>query len=442
MKRKKQCALWGMVVVLTACVPGIVLGAGFQIPEQGARSMGMGMGGIGLAEDVSAMYHNPAGLTQLEGTEIDLSVAGIAPTATYTRTSYEAQDNERDFIPVPLFGIVSDVGGKLENVVLAFGVNAPFGLRNDYDESGPQRYLSTNISLATVYVGPYVGWQIAPQFSIGGGVQYVHATAEIGQKINYGGVLYAQALQRDPSAANPAWNENPAFDGTLDISDATADTVAGNIGLMWKPMEQFQLGLTWRSGVELDLEGDTSVEIPAALTQATGGAMQSLRATGKTTLNLPQVIGVGAAFKPQSKWTFTGDVNWIDWSVYKDIDFDFDNNTTYFPDTKNPRNWEDAWAFRLGAEYMLTDKAAIRAGYLYDQTPIPDDSLGPELPTGTRNGVTLGFGYNWGKFAIDAAYAHLFIEDREVSESIRTPLPSGEYESAANIVGLSFGYAF
>ena len=440
MKIRKQSVLWGMLII--ACLPGMVLGAGFQIPEQGARSMAMGMGGIGLAEDVSAMYHNPAGLTQIQGTEINLSVAGIAPTATYTRTGYKAQDNDSDFIPVPMLGIASNFGGKLENFVFAFGVNAPFGLRNSYDDAGPQRYLTTDISLATIYIGPYVGWRIAPQFSIGGGVQYVHATAEIGQKINYGGLLYAQAMQQNPGAADPSWNENPMFDGTLDISDATADTFAGNLGLMWTPMEQFQLGVTWRSGVDLDVEGDTKVTIPTALTQATGGAMQSLSTIGKTTVSLPQVFGIGASFKPRAQLTLTADVNWIDWSVYKNIDFDFKQNTPYFPDTKNPRNWEDAWAFRLGAEYMVTDKAAVRAGYLYDQTPIPDESLGPELPTGTRNGVTVGFGYDWGKFNIDAAYVHLFIENREVNDSIRSPKPLGDYESAANIVGVNLGYTF
>ncbi len=418
------------------------MGAGFQIPEQGARSMGMAIGGIGLAEDASAIYHNPAGLTQIEGTEIDVSVAGIAPTATYTRTGYSAQDNKSDFIPVPMLAVASDLGGRFENFVVAFGVNAPFGLRNEYDAAGPQRYLTTDISLATIYVGPYVGWQISPQFSIGGGVQYVHATANIGQKINYGGALYAQALQQNPSAANPAWNENPMFDGTLDIQDATDSTFAGNIGLMWRPMEKFQLGLTWRSGVDLDVEGDVKLDIPGALTQASGGAMQSLSTTGQTTVSLPQMLGVGVSVKPQPKLTLIGDVNWINWSVYKNIDFQFEKNTPYFPDTKNQRDWEDSWAFRLGAEYMVTDRAAVRAGYLYDQTPIPDKSLGPELPTGTRNGVSVGFGYDWKYVRVDAAYAHLFIEDREVNDSIRSPKPLGEYESAANIFGLSVGYTF
>lgn len=427
---------------VSACFPCVSFGAGFQIPEQGARSIAMGMSGIGLAEDLSAMYHNPAGLTQGNGTRFSLNVAGIEPTATYTRAGFDAEDNERDLIPVPFFAVASDFGGRLKNVALGFDVNAPFGLRNEYDSNGPQRYLATNISLVTAYAGPYAAWQIAPRFSIGAGVQYVYAKAEIGQKINYGGALYALTLALNPAAANRALNENLAYDGNLDIKDATDGAWAGNLGALWTPTDALKFGLTWRSGVDLDLEGDAELTIPATVTQASGGLMQSLTTTGKTTVSLPQIIGAGVSYKPTPQITLTGDVNWINWSVYKNLDFDFETNTAYLPDKDNLRDWEDTWAFRLGGEYLLKERIALRAGVLFDQTPIPTKSLGPELPTGDRAGVTLGAGYAWDRVTLDAAYAHLFIEERTVSDTIRDPEPFGKYESAANIFGASVTVAF
>ena len=426
---KKFFALLLLISSLVILLAEISFGAGFQIPEQGAASVGMGMGGIGKADDLSAIYQNPAGLIQSKGTQIFANIAGISPKATYTRTGYESIDNESDLIPVPAFVVSSDFG-KWENLVLAFGVNAPFGLRNEYDDLGPQRYISTNISLTALYTGPYAAWRVGPNLSIGGGIQYVYASAEIGQRVNYGGAL------------NAALNENSDYDGVVDIEDATASAVAGNFGVLWKPMDVLQVGLTWRSGVDLDLEGDVALDIPATVTTISGGLIQSLSTTAETTLSLPQIIGAGLSFRASENLELIADVNWNNWSVYEDIDFDFKDETSYFTDSENPRDWEDTWTFRLGGEYMLKERIALRAGYLFDQSPIPDKGIGPELPTNDRHGITAGFGYKWDKVVLDLAYSHLFIKDRSVSESIRDPEPVGDYETSGDIFVASVGFKF
>lgn len=417
-------------------------GSGFQIPEQGIAAMGMGMGFIGKADDLSAIYHNPAGLTLLKGTHTYLDVAVIAPKATYTRLGFQGEDTKDDYIPVPLLAVSTDFGGRLNNLVVALGVNAPFGLRSDYDELGAQRYISTNISLTTIYVGPYVAWQVTPNISIGGGVQYVHASAKMGQKVNYGGALYMQALQLNPAMANPALNENPNYDGTVDITDATDKGIAGNLGVLVKLKENLRFGLTWKSAIDLDIKGDVKLNIPTTVTQASGGLMQSLTTKGSTTVALPQIIGAGVSFQPTEKLTVIGDFNWANWSVYKNLDFDFEQNTAYFPDKANPRDWENSFAIRVGAEYWLTEKYAVRVGYLYDKSPIPDNSHGPELPTNDQHGPSIGFGYRWNNLAIDAAYIHLFFIDRIVEESIRDPKPLGDYKCSGNILGVSVAYSF
>jgi long-chain fatty acid transport protein len=431
-----------LTTILIVMVTAGSFGAGFQIPEQGGASMGMGMTGIGKADDLSAVYHNPAGLTQLKGNHVYFGLAGIAPKATYTRTDFDGEDTKDDLIPIPLLAFSTDFGGRFEHLVAAFAVNAPFGLRDEYDKLGAQRYITTHISLATVYTGPYAAWQITPKVSIGGGVQYVYATAELGQKINYGGALYLQALQLAPALADPRMNENPDLDGILEVEDATDSGFAGNIGILVMPTDNLQLGLSWRSGIDLDIEGDATLTVPDMVTLLSGGLMQSYETAGKVTISLPQTIGAGISYQPREDLTIASDINWINWSVYEDIDFDFENNTLFLPDAANPRDWEDALAFRIGAEYLLANRYALRAGYIHDQTPIPDKTHGPELPTSNRNTITIGFGYQWNHVAVDLAYAHMFIDDRTVEESLRNPEPVGTYECSANIFGISLGYAF
>lgn len=418
------------LIVIVSLFPIAVFGAGFQVPEQGVAATGMGGAFIGKADDLSAVYQNPAGLAQLPGTRLYGDVVGITAAATFTRQGFDGQDNKSDLIPVPMMVISSDFGGRLKNMVAAIAVNAPFGLRNAYDESGPQRYTTTDISLATIYTGASLGWQVTPMVSVGGGVQYVYATAEIGQHINYGGFL------------NPALNEVPLYDGVLDVTEATASGFAGNLGLLVKATDSMQFGVTWRSGIELDISGSTKLTIPPAVTQLSGGLMQSLEIDGSTTVALPQIMGAGVAFKPMDMLTLVGDLNWINWSVYENLDFDFDPDVPYLPDTEGPRSWEDTFAVRVGAEYQLNDMYAVRAGYLFDQSPIPDDTLGPELPGGDRHGIAVGGGITWQQMVIDFSYTRLFIEERTVETSLRGPGVLGDYETSANIFGVSVGYTF
>lgn len=428
MKRLFLSSVFVSIVIIAFST--VSFGAGFQVPEQGVASMGMGMGFIGKADDLSAVYHNPAGLTQLKGNHVYGGLAGISATASYSRPGFTTQDNKSDIIPVPLIAFSTDFGERMKNVVVALAVNAPFGLRNEYDAGGPQRYLTTEISLKTIYVGPYVGWQVHPKVSLGAGFQYVYASGKIGQKINYGGRL------------NPALNENASYDGTLELYDANDTGLAANFGILITPTERLQVGATWRSGIDINVKGDVRLTIPDAVTQLTGGLIQSVDVDGKTTVSLPQVFGLGIAYQLSEGFTVIADVNRITWNVYKDLDFDFEPDVAYLPDTPNPRNWENTTAVRFGAELQLSDSLAVRTGYLFDQSPIPDNTLGPELPTGDRHGLTFGFGYQWGNATLDFAYAHLFIKDRDVGISLRDPQPLGNYKSSANIFGFSLNYAF
>lgn len=429
MRAVRGVRVWSVLVMWM--VPVIALGAGFQVPEQGITSIGTGGAFIGQSNDLSAVYHNPAGLAQLAGNHVYGSVVGIKADATYTRPGFKGQDNTGDVIPVPFFAVATDFQGRLPNAVLAFAVNAPFGLANEYDAAGPQRYMTTNISLATVYAGPYVGWQAHPKVAVGAGVQYVHASAEIGQRINYGGVLSPTTL-----------NENPQFEGVLDISDATDSGFAGNIGVLVQARDNLRIGVTWRSGIEFDIEAKADLEVPAAVTAASGGLIQSYTFDGKSTVSLPQILGGGIAFQPTPPLTLLADINWINWSVYESLDFDFSPDVAYLPDTKGPRNWDDTITLRCGAEYQIGEQYRVQAGYVFDQSPIPDATLGPELPTGDRHGITLGAGFEVGRLTIDLAYMHLFVEDRSVSTTLRDDRPLGEYESSADVFGIGVGYAF
>lgn len=477
MNRTCRFLLAAAASIAVSAGPG--MGAGFQIPEQGVAAMAMGMGSIGLADDLSAVYHNPAGLVQLKGLHASVAVAAIAPKATYTRgglaldgTTYVvgAENAKDDPIPVPAFAVSRSYG---DDLTLAFAVNSPFGLSNEFDTDGVQRYMTTKIALTTAYFGPYMSWQATPQLSVGAGVQYVYAMAELSQHANYGGALLQEALQGNAALAEGLEqvvgedisnaNENRALDGVVDVTDATDYTMSFNMGILYQVNDQLQIGGTFRKGVDLDVEGDVELTLPETVTALSGGQMVSLETTGTTRISLPHVLGLGVAYRPSPELVLTSEVNWHLWSSYEDIDFDFaindamdDPSQHYLPDAENPRDWEDTMSFRLGAQYLVQDQHMLRCGYLYDQSPMPDRTHGPELPMNDRNGVTLGYGVRLGRYTVDLAYAHLFITDRTIrltdtmrgrnaeTDVVTNPsvLPLGDYEASANIAGIGLSCSF
>ncbi len=466
----------GAAVCLAAAA---ALAAGFQIPEQGMGPLSMGMGSVGLANDLSAVYHNPAGLTQLSGLNASVTLVGIMPSATYTRKSptgavIGSAEVKDDPIPVPAFAVSTRLGDRL---TVAVGAYAPYGLSSEYSNDGVQRYMTTRIALSTAYIGPYAAWQATPQLSVGAGIQYVYGKAELGQHANYGGALLRNAttmaaagdstlltalagFEGDPAAAN----EDARLDGVIDVRDATDNAIAFNVGALYRLSDAFQVGAVFRKGVDLEVEGDVELAVPAAVTQFSNGVIQSLTTTGSTTVSLPDVIGVGLALRPTRELLLTSEINYHLWSAYEDIDFDFavNDNTLpspsahYLPDAANPRDWRDTATLRLGAQYELQCRHRLRCGYLYDQSPMPNKSHGPELPMNNRNGLTFGYGLSAGHFTLDVAYAHLFIKDRSVylEETIRgrdpvsgtitnpSVLPIGDYEAAGNIAGVGLSVSF
>ena len=131
---------------------------------------------------------------------------------------------------------------------------------------------------------------------------------------------------------------------------------------------------------------------------------------------------------------------WYNWSVFEKIDLLFDDarlNQTI------PEDYENSYQIRLGAHYDLNATWQLRAGYIYDKTPQPIQSVSPLLPDDTRNDYSVGVGYKAGKFNVDAGYMFVDIGKRSTVEDGVGQNDNGfngEYNSRADLFMLSFGY--
>ncbi len=155
---------------------------------------------------------------------------------------------------------------------------------------------------------------------------------------------------------------------------------------------------------------------------------------------MPATTTLGLGYSVSPATTLALDVNWVAWNKYKELAFDYDNNTA-IEDTKSPRNYKDAGAIRLGVQHQYNETFAIRAGAGYAITPVKDGYVTPEVPDANRLILSAGFGYQpTAQLGIDFSFLYEHVQSR-TQTNIETDL-AGEFKTAVYIPGLSVSYKF
>jgi long-chain fatty acid transport protein len=221
--------------------------------------------------------------------------------------------------------------------------------------------------------------------------------------------------------------------------EGSGDAWGYNFGLLLKATKNLKIGFNYRSPFHLNLKdgdfkaSDNTVPLPVP--------MGETKASG--TLRLPATAALGVAFT-LDRLTLSADADWTFWSSYKELKITNANVPAY--STTSPKRWKDVCAVRVGAEYRVTDPLALRAGFAYDPTPAPADTLGPELPDANRLNYMVGAGYKIGPVTIDGAFMYVDKKDRSVSnirfEGTNPVGQNGTWTGNAWLAGLDVGYKF
>jgi long-chain fatty acid transport protein len=412
--------------------------AGFRLPEAGVKAMGMGFAFTAQADDPSAIYFNPAGLTQLKGQNVMVGgtyvrenggeFTGTTPVddfgAGFTTIKSETQKNLNFFIPNAYYTRTANSG----YIAYGVGIFAPFGLGQEYKDkhSSIFRNQITKIDLQTVVVNPTIAFKINEFLSVGVGIDWMYGKAE---------------LERTPwSPLLVAFQNGNAFDLKL---DGDGDAWGYNFGLLVKPSTNFRIGASYRSPFTLDIKnGDVTL---SNIHPGVAPALAGLTTTkGSATVSIPATFALGAAYT-MGKLTVEADADWTFWHSYRSLPIDFQDNRPVLPDSNAPKNWHDVVALRLGAEFRVTDPLALRAGFAYDPSPVPAGTMGPELPDADRFNYMVGAGYKIANWTIDGAFMYVDKFDRTVNNQQGLPILTGfngTWTGDAWLVGLDVGYNF
>ncbi|MDH3238581.1 MAG: outer membrane protein transport protein, partial [Deltaproteobacteria bacterium] len=392
-----------VLVVLLFSATSAMAG-GFRLPEAGAKAMGMGFAFSAQANDPSAIYFNPAGIVQLEGTNVMVGVTYIkANGGTFTGTtpltggaSVSETQKDLDFF-VPNAFITRKAS---PNFAYGVGIFAPFGLGQEYENRTTSIFRSqiTKIDLMTLVVNPTVAWKVNDVLSVGAGIDFMYGKA----KLEKAGVVFL----------GPPVNNLNIFQLDLD-GDGTA--WGYNFGAQLNATKNVKVGLSYRSPFRLKIkDGDVDLSdidstvpwvVPPGVPASAvfGGTTYSTK--GSVTVNMPATATLGVAYT-RDRLTLEVDADWTFWSTYKSLDIDIKNNTGLLPDSFNEKNWDDVVAIFVGGEYRVTDPLALRLGFRWDPTPVPAETMGPELPDADKLYYCAGVGYKVNNWTFDLAYMY------------------------------------
>lgn len=395
-------------------------GSGFALMQQGTAAMGQGNAFVAEASDASAIFYNPAGLNQLKRAQVYQGVFLNHPDREYSGGGQDSQTNHRlyssmtTYIAIPLH----------DRVAVGIGFFSPFGLGSAWPPTWAGRYITTFSSLKTYNLNPVISVKVLDNLSLAAGFDALWSKVHLKRKTQIlGGRL---------------------SDGELDYS-GDGNGVGYNFGAFYEPLAGVKLGASYRSQIKVKHFGDFTTTLPSPF-PATPGSQSS------AALVLPPSLTMGISYSQLKPFTFEFDTTWTGWSTYKKLKVNLADpvsaNGVLTTTLATPKNWHDAWAFRFGANYEIKEGMKVRAGYIYDLTPVPDSSFDPQVPDANRHIFTVGGDLKIMRFTLGIAYNYILSESRTKNNAIPVngvPAPlqaNGRYNSDVHSLGLSCTFQF
>ena len=456
-RRLRTCGIAGLLALSS----NAVFASSFALIEQSVSGMGSAhaIGSAGI-DDASTIYFNPATMSRLAGSNLTGGVQ-IVNSRTNVKGSAEYNpNNAANATPPPNglgiagFPISGDSKSNLDLTAgvpmgaishqlsdktwLGLTINAPFGLKTEYDDDWVGRYHAIKSELLTYNFNPTVAFKVSDHASIGLGVSALYADGELTNAIDGG---QAAALGGAPI---PGWVPGSS---TYDSKAKLTGNDWGwgyNVGFMLEPSDNTRLGLHYRSKVELSLDGDVKVN----------GPVINKKEDAKLDITLPDSVSISGYHAINSKWAVMADITWTQWSRVKTLDIKVDDGSQ----SVAKWNYDDTSRYAIGTEYTHNNKWKYRAGLALDQTPVPHDSeRSPRVPDADRTWLSLGLTYSHSRnLSFDLGYAHLFVDDPKLDDvpdnnDPTLPFPvgltgfhtvSGKYDSAVDIFGAQVNWRF
>lgn len=427
-------------IAVAAAFASTAHAAGFMLTEQSAGSLGRAYAGAGVdGTDLSGVYYNPATMVLHKGTAFQAGFVGIGLNLDYVGEDGNGNEvtangrNKSQAIPHGYF--VHQINDK---VWFGLGMTVPFGMGTEYDDDWAGNEHGISATILTFDLNPNFAFKLSEKFSVGVGASIQYAAADL--KIRKNITDQVKAVAGD------------AISNASVRSEIDADSIAWgwNVGMMWSPLENLRFGVSYRSKITHDAEGDLSIDqlnvespIPG-FDSILAGQLEDMQMygdmTGAATVTAPAWAMASVAWDVNDLVSLYGTFRWTDWSSFDELKIDGNGETK----STIPNKWRDTYLGSLGMDLRLTDWWTLRGGIAYESSPIANPQYRTAIiPDADRWWFAIGSSFKWSdNFQTDVSFAHLHgVHERNIYDN--NGAKEGRFRKLdAYLLGLQMVYKF
>lgn len=434
--------------VMAVCAASAAHAAGFMLTEQSAGALGRAYAGVGVdGTDLSGVYYNPATMTLHPGTQIQAGFVAVGldlafeGAGKYDGVSENGQYNTQAIPHGYISHQISD------SMWVGLAMTVPFGMGTEYDDDW--RFANRGISaeVLTFDFNPNVAWKVSDKLSLGAGMSIQYAAADLKMRDNAVPDNNALTMNGEVDADSWAWGFN--------------------LGLMWSPLENLRFGLSYRSKINHNADGDFTVDnlklmgqstTPEMVDQILGGhgtyatmlnaALGTHDATA--TISTPAWLMATAAWDVNDLLSLYATFRWTDWSSFDTLDIHSSALVTTNGVKTVENHWQDTYLVSVGADLRFTNWWTFRAGIGYETSAVDDPKYRTAIiPDADRLWLALGSSFQATKnMQIDVSAAWLHgVGERNLwttdGSDGNTPEKAGKFEDLdAYLFGVQLVYKF
>lgn len=374
----------------------------YKIPYVSTNSIAKAGANVAFTNSVDAAYLNPANMIYLEDKsmfEAGFSLVHLDNTNfdnNTTSISSKTQDK-----PVPNFHYVSK---NINDFRFGLSVVSPVGLAIKWYDA-PATIFATKSELLSVEINPSVAYKVSQNFSIAAGISALYSEVQLTAGVP--GTLYQEI-------------------------DANSIDFGYNLAMTYKPMKDITMSATYRSKINMTLDGDAKVDVGAIINSSV-----------KATLPIPATLNLATAFNLNENTIIEFAYEKTFWNVLKNQDLDYSNTAVESSPFGLPvvKNWENTNSYRIGLTHNY-EKWVAMLGFAKEENPIPSSTLHYDLPDADAWVYSIGGKYNYSS-NIDLNFAALYFDKESRSFTNTAFGTSGTFSgSDAIMIGTSLTYKF
>jgi long-chain fatty acid transport protein len=399
---------------------------GYYSGTLGARAAGRGGAFVARADDLTAVSHNPAGLANIDDTQVELGnilsyngysytrqptldygnpQGGVAPLVTFDKVSNGKPWQALD----PMLGVTSRLGRR--DWAFALAAYAPPGVSlESFPAGGGQRYMMLDREAMFLKYVASAAWKYQDVFGVGASAEWIHVPS-----LKYSLIIDGSQFSGE---ANPVSSD---LDILVKMRGASLFTFNATLGAWYRPVPSWMFAVSGQvvpSNIVLDSTlaismVDQSLPYdPPYLSREDGTRAND----ASVTLPLPLVGRAGARYIHLSGgrevFDLELDVEYVTWSRVDRITVDTHGKLANYAAQRVPidriyleKHWRDTIAVRLGGDFAaLPGRLVLRAGAYYETAVADAAYANVDFSAGAQVGGALGASIFVRSFEIALAY--------------------------------------